>query len=158
MVSLIQHFEADFLWKVSLKILNSEIILKTFTHVYVYSICSEYCFAHLWNLFWATLLPLCVCECVVQGEGSNCVKAMETWVAYLFCNCFPPILTGSTASSSSPVANWLLVPIPQHDTVPEKRFLVCYLTHIGIASFLWEKGQQCRPRSPQNAASYQGFH
>ena len=33
MVSLIQHFEADFLWKVSLKILNSGIILKTFTHV-----------------------------------------------------------------------------------------------------------------------------
>ena len=34
MNSLIQHFEADFLWKVSLKILNSGIILKTFTHVY----------------------------------------------------------------------------------------------------------------------------
>ena len=30
-ISLIQYFEADFLWKVSLKILNSE-ILKTFTH------------------------------------------------------------------------------------------------------------------------------
>ena len=29
MVSLIQHFEADFLWKVSLKILNSGMILKT---------------------------------------------------------------------------------------------------------------------------------
>ena len=27
-----KHFEADFLWKVSLKILNSGIILKTFTH------------------------------------------------------------------------------------------------------------------------------
>ena len=33
---LIQHFEADFLWKVSLKILNSGIILKTFTHVNPY--------------------------------------------------------------------------------------------------------------------------
>ena len=32
MIPLIQHFEADFLWKVSLKILNSEMILKTFTH------------------------------------------------------------------------------------------------------------------------------
>ena len=32
MTSLIQHFEAEFLWKVSLKILNSGIILKTFTH------------------------------------------------------------------------------------------------------------------------------
>ena len=31
-ISLIQHFEADFLWKVSLKILNSGFILKTFTH------------------------------------------------------------------------------------------------------------------------------
>ena len=28
----IQHFEADFLWKVSLEILNSGIIVKTFTH------------------------------------------------------------------------------------------------------------------------------
>ena len=28
MISLIQHFEADILWKVSLKILNSGIILK----------------------------------------------------------------------------------------------------------------------------------
>ena len=34
MISLIQHLEADFLWKVSLKILNSGIILKTFTHVH----------------------------------------------------------------------------------------------------------------------------
>ena len=33
MISLIQHFEADFLWKVSLKILNSGIILETLTHV-----------------------------------------------------------------------------------------------------------------------------
>ena len=32
MISLIQHFEADFLWKVSLKILNSGIVLKTFSH------------------------------------------------------------------------------------------------------------------------------
>ena len=30
-VSLIQHFGADFLWNVSLKILNSGLILKTFT-------------------------------------------------------------------------------------------------------------------------------
>ena len=35
MISLIQDFEADFLWKVSLKILNSGIILKTFTHALV---------------------------------------------------------------------------------------------------------------------------
>ena len=35
MISLIQNFEADFLWKDSLKILNSGIILKTFTHAYV---------------------------------------------------------------------------------------------------------------------------
>ena len=32
--SLIQDFKADFLWKVSLKILNSGLILKTFTHVF----------------------------------------------------------------------------------------------------------------------------
>ena len=31
MISLIQDFEADFLWKVSLKILNWGIILKSFT-------------------------------------------------------------------------------------------------------------------------------
>ena len=35
MISLMQHFEDDFLWKVILKILNSGIILKTFTHEYV---------------------------------------------------------------------------------------------------------------------------
>ena len=33
----IQHFEADFLWKVSLKILNSGITLKTFTHCYCFT-------------------------------------------------------------------------------------------------------------------------
>ena len=33
MVPIIQHFEADFLWKVSLKILNSGIILIAFTHM-----------------------------------------------------------------------------------------------------------------------------
>ena len=31
-ISLIQHFEADFVWKVSLKILNSGFIQKTFTN------------------------------------------------------------------------------------------------------------------------------
>ena len=31
-ISLIQNFEADFLWKVSLKNRNSGLILKTFTH------------------------------------------------------------------------------------------------------------------------------
>ena len=31
-IFLIQHFEADFLWKVRLKILNSGLILKTFTY------------------------------------------------------------------------------------------------------------------------------
>ena len=34
MISLIQYFEADFLCKVSLKIQNSGIILKTFNHLY----------------------------------------------------------------------------------------------------------------------------
>ena len=33
MISLIQYFDADFPQKVNLKILNSGIILKTFTHV-----------------------------------------------------------------------------------------------------------------------------
>ena len=36
MITLIQHFEADFLWKVSLKILNSGKILKTFIHELFY--------------------------------------------------------------------------------------------------------------------------
>ena len=36
-ISLIQHFEADFLRKVSLNILNSETILKTFSHAFVTS-------------------------------------------------------------------------------------------------------------------------
>ena len=34
-ISLIQYFEDDFLWKVILKILNSGIILKTFTHAFL---------------------------------------------------------------------------------------------------------------------------
>ena len=38
------HFEADFLWKVSLKILNSGIILKTFTHVAIKGMMT--CFQH----------------------------------------------------------------------------------------------------------------
>ena len=37
MVYLLQHFEADFLLKVGLKILNSGIVLKTFTHAYIRS-------------------------------------------------------------------------------------------------------------------------
>ena len=42
MIFLIQHFEADFLWKVSLKILNSGIILKPFIHVFMnYFACSK---------------------------------------------------------------------------------------------------------------------
>ena len=45
MITLIQHFEADVLWKVSLKILNSGIILKTFTHNSV-------------QVKWGTTMPL----------------------------------------------------------------------------------------------------
>ena len=33
-IYLTEHFEHDFLWKVSLKILNSGSILKTFTHAF----------------------------------------------------------------------------------------------------------------------------
>ena len=47
-ISLIQHFEADFLWKVSLKILNSGLILKTFTHVAIRG--PGLGVAHLWRL------------------------------------------------------------------------------------------------------------
>ena len=32
-IQTIQYFEVGFLWKVSLKILNSQIIMKTFTQV-----------------------------------------------------------------------------------------------------------------------------
>ena len=45
-ISLIQHFEADFLWKVSLKILNSGLILKTFIHVYVRYNCIHHLIRH----------------------------------------------------------------------------------------------------------------
>ena len=34
-ISLIQHFEADLLWKVSIKILNSGLILKTFINALI---------------------------------------------------------------------------------------------------------------------------
>ena len=42
MISLIQHFEADFLWKVSLKILNSGIILKKYRKIYQIVHCYHY--------------------------------------------------------------------------------------------------------------------
>ena len=42
-VSLIQHFEADFLWKVSLKILNSGLKLKTITHEFIVQASSAKC-------------------------------------------------------------------------------------------------------------------
>ena len=35
MISIIQHFEADFLWKVSLKILNSGLILILLLYILV---------------------------------------------------------------------------------------------------------------------------
>ena len=41
----IKQFEADFLWKVSLKILNSGIILKTSTHMKSSSYST-----HMWNI------------------------------------------------------------------------------------------------------------
>ena len=55
MVSLIQHFEADFLWEVSLKILNSGIILKTHKQPSSVSVLSGL----LWlsPLLWPLLLP-----------------------------------------------------------------------------------------------------
>ena len=37
MTSQIQHFEADFQWQVSLKILNSRIILKTYIHAVIHN-------------------------------------------------------------------------------------------------------------------------
>ena len=54
MVSLIQHFEADFLWKVSLKMLNSDIILKTFPHASLKRIISRLAF-----------LQFCLTSCVL---------------------------------------------------------------------------------------------
>ena len=56
MTCLIQHFEADFLWKVSLKILISGIILKTFTHAYI-PVC---CIAGLQNAA-TNLDPVQIC-------------------------------------------------------------------------------------------------
>ena len=53
MVSLIQHFEADFLWKVSLKILNSGTILKTFTHELQFILFSLYLMIWI-KMFWET--------------------------------------------------------------------------------------------------------
>ena len=55
MISLIQHFEAYFLWKVSLKILYSGILLKTFTHVLSFL---EREYKIFDQTYWT--LPLCV--------------------------------------------------------------------------------------------------
>ena len=53
MISLIQHFEAGFPQKVSLKILKSGIILKTFTHgdtiptpLHIYKWSKTFCFLY----------------------------------------------------------------------------------------------------------------
>ena len=50
MISLIQHFEADFLWKVSLKILNAGLILKIFTHEIHSFIPTSYIISTSYNL------------------------------------------------------------------------------------------------------------
>ena len=63
MILQIQHFEADFLWKVSLKILNSGIILKTFTHEY-----SKY-----------------LASLSVQAERSGSVGRVIDWPAESLC-------------------------------------------------------------------------
>ena len=58
MISLIQHFEADYLWKVSLKILNSGIILRAFTHETL----KKYLFCPLLlPLSWHKLQPFLIC-------------------------------------------------------------------------------------------------
>ena len=41
-ISLIHHFESDFLWKVSLKILNSGLILRRLRHTYFLVCCILY--------------------------------------------------------------------------------------------------------------------
>ena len=46
-ISLFQHFEADFLWKVSLKILNKGIILKTSTDVSQINEMAQKCLFHI---------------------------------------------------------------------------------------------------------------
>ena len=69
MISLIQHFEADFPQKVSLKILNSGIILKTFTHVFI--VCS---FTHkLTNLLLHVILQ------VISPQEASPAKFTLKW-------------------------------------------------------------------------------
>ena len=66
-ISLYQHFEADIVWKVSLKILNSGLILKIFTHAFEWhsgcgletSIVTEFagslCDEYQNHMYWARL-------------------------------------------------------------------------------------------------------
>ena len=80
MVSLIQHFEADFPKRVSLKILNSGIILRTFTHTYAQNSALNV-HAALYNeatdlkfSLWLHPIPCSVCA---SSKGSNKTAVMS---------------------------------------------------------------------------------
>ena len=51
-ICLIRHFKADFLWKVSLKTLNSGLILKIFTHVIQHTVCIHFQNTIPYNVSW----------------------------------------------------------------------------------------------------------
>ena len=65
-IHLIQHFEANFLWKVGFKILNSGLILKTFTHVFQkafeksYSILTYMLYPEMIKIIWRCFLFVCL--------------------------------------------------------------------------------------------------
>ena len=65
-IGLTQYFEADFLWKVSLKMLNARIILKTFSpmeYIWFYKRASQnylHCFSKMADQFNQSASPICL--------------------------------------------------------------------------------------------------
>ena len=68
-ISLIQNYEADFLWKVSHKILNSRIIMKAFTHALSTALCKRTWIEGSWYIYSLSLqiYP------IIQFHKNSCV-------------------------------------------------------------------------------------
>ena len=73
-ICLIQDFETDFLWKVSLRILNSGIILKTFTHTF-----------HVNPLCWQIIKPYFILLMSSDANLKSWSVKLTTFSSFLIC-------------------------------------------------------------------------
>ena len=88
-IFLIQHFETDFLLKVSLKILNSRIILKSFTHIPV-NLFSTNCEWSRQQILWYISRPytwnIIICKSnFFYNVVWKCLNATRERSAYITC-------------------------------------------------------------------------